>query len=165
MRNLVNDPQSEALAESIWTFMLERQAEKRDDAADALWQRNVEGRTLSPWAIGVVGSVGLMAMVTTLVSGFGSFYSSLLMLVKDGFAISDLFFTPVLAETARAVQGNANLIAPVFVYGIYLLFAIAYLCTLMGLFWARTPKDRSNASEVFKTLNAFFIGAVSGKLI
>jgi uncharacterized membrane protein len=56
-------------------------------------------------------------------------------------------------------------IGPVVVYGVYILLAVAYTVSLFAIFFGRENRDRVNAMEVFKNLNAFFIGAISGKIV
>ena len=63
-----------------------------------------------------------------------------------------------------SAQINAQ-IGPVVVYGMYLLLAVAYIVALFAIFLRRENRDRVNAMEMFKTLNAFFIGAISGKFV
>jgi hypothetical protein len=48
---------------------------------------------------------------------------------------------------------------------VYILLAVAYTVSLFAIFFGRENRDRVNAMEVFKNLNAFFIGAISGKIV
>jgi uncharacterized membrane protein len=68
------------------------------------------------------------------------------------------------ADTGVTTTAAAQAV-PIFVYGVYIVLGLGYLVCLVGLFFGKTPKDRSNAMELIKTLTAFYIGVVSGKFV
>jgi len=43
--------------------------------------------------------------------------------------------------------------------------SVGYVVCLIGVFFAKRPKDRSNAMEIVKTMTAFLIGSITGKIV
>ena len=83
------------------------------------------------------------------------------------FGFLDWPISPAMAQAVPAaafVQNAQNLIL-VFIYVVYVLLSLAYVVALFGVFFGRNARSRTNAMEAFKGLNAFFIGAISGKLV
>ena len=116
----------------------------------------------SLWTVAVATAViGVISALLT--SALPSFLDAVHQLldggVKTGFLIS-----PAFAEAGGMLNGQPPIL-PIFIYGIYVLFSLAYLVSLFGMFLPKDERVRNNANEVFKNLNAFFIGALSGKLV
>jgi|ERR1043166_530843 hypothetical protein len=106
---------------------------------------------------------GFAAMFAKLISGFPEFVESIKKIFP--WATAHSFISPALAQS-----GGGNTLAsvplwPIIVYGIYILFAIGYVYSLIKVFSAEKSKDRANAMEIVKGLTAFFIGAISGKAV
>jgi hypothetical protein len=80
-----------------------------------------------------------------------------------GWSVNDFPIAVAYAQSiSEPLAPKATL--PILLAVVYFLLGIAYLVTLIGFTCAKDPKVRSNSMEVFKGLNAFFIGAISGKL-
>jgi hypothetical protein len=110
--------------------------------------------------VGIIAAVGIAAIVTTLVTSFSNVRAAFREFL---FRVSELIVTSADAAT-NPVGPSAAVILPVFVFGIYVLFAIAYIVSLWMMFKGDTPKSRSTALRVWEGLNAFFIGVLSGKV-
>lgn len=113
----------------------------------------------------VIILIGLSAAVGALLGGFNAFKNALLHIFGINI-LGDLLGMVAYAQVGSIGNSATNQVAlPIFVYGIYVVFTIAYVVCLFGLFFGKLPKDRSNAMEMLKTLTAFFIGVISGKFV
>jgi hypothetical protein len=113
-------------------------------------------------------AIGFVGALLTLAAGFKPFLDALRKLFS-GSSTEGLshFFSTALAQAAQTapVSQTSVQLAPVLVYGVYILLAIAYVVSLFQVFMGREVKDKGNAMEMFKNLNSFFIGAISGKIV
>ncbi|MGJ4995703.1 hypothetical protein ACQR0Z_14855 [Bradyrhizobium sp. HKCCYLS3077] len=113
---------------------------------------------------------GLFSAGSSLVSGFEPFRESLqglLSVIYKYLKTSSFISSTVYAQSGAPVgiPPAAQLLGPVFVYIVYVLFSIGYVVSLFGLFFGKQPKDKANAMEILRNLTAFFIGAISGKFV
>jgi hypothetical protein len=145
---------------AAFDVMQDMQLKKLSEVESTLLE--LQERRVRLWSVVALIATGLVSILTVLISGYSSFLQSLKELLRDA-RVTELFVGPAMAAATGAGSGVS--IGPVFVYGVYVLFSVAYLGTLIGIFFGKLPKDRANAFEVFKTLNDFFIGAVSGTLL
>jgi hypothetical protein len=108
---------------------------------------------------------GLSAAVATLLDNFQSFLTAIRTLFHN-ISLGDLIGVIAHAQSGQTPNISTNQTAlPIIFYGIYVVFTIAYIVCLVGLFFGKLPKDRANAMEMLKTLTAFFIGVISGKFV
>jgi hypothetical protein len=119
---------------------------------------------------GLIIVAGLASAAMSLVSGFAPFRESveaLFRVLSLSIKTSSIISTTVFAQsgTPAGITPASQLIGPVFVYIVYVLFSIGYVASLIGLFYGKQPKDKANAMEILRNLSAFFIGAISGKFV
>jgi hypothetical protein len=115
----------------------------------------------------LVVAIGIASIGATLLAGFPQFVSGIRhILTLSSASHGILLFGTAYAETTAQSSPTATVsqVAPVLVYGVYVLLAIAYVASLMVLLIGGEAR-KDTALEIFKGLNAFFIGAVSGKLV
>ena len=110
--------------------------------------------------------IALVAAIGLLIAGFQKFVTALQAVLYSWNLARFLDLTGY----AQMVPGpiplpNGITVVPVFAYVVYLLLTLGYVGCLLAVFFGRRPKNRSNAMEIAKTLTAFFIGSVTGKLI
>jgi hypothetical protein len=153
------------IAWAAYQAMEEIYRDKIDRLGELLWQdqrtASLRGFGYSNLTVGIMASVGIAAIGATLVSGFSNFKAAFRELFSR---VSELAISPAYAAADSTISSGA-FILPVFIYGIYILFAISYVVSLWMMFKGETPKIRSTAVRVFEGLNAFFIGVVSSKVI
>ena len=131
--------------------------------AEAYRPEVLEGRwrSLSVF-VSVIGAASLFA---ALVSGFRPFIDAIRSFVAP-FGLHSIFSIVSMAYAQGTPAGVTQpQIAPVVVYGVYILFSVAYIVSLSAIWLGKETRDRANAMEVFKNLNSFFIGAISGKFV
>jgi len=110
--------------------------------------------------------IALVAAVGLLIAGFQTFATAI-QGVLHSWNLARFFGLISYPQTVPELIAlpNGIALAPVFAYVVYLLLTLGYVGCLFGVFFGSRPKDRSNAMEIVKTLTAFFIGSVTGKLI
>jgi hypothetical protein len=159
--DLANEQTRKAVLVTTW-IVLNKQAEHLAEIRvghDRMQRLNFVALLFS--ALGFVGAI------LTLTSGFRQFLDAIRKLFDNADAVGFLnIVSTAFAQAAQAplAQTSAQL-APVLVYGVYILLAIAYVVSLFNVFRGREVRDRSNAMDMFKNLNSFFIGAISGKFV
>jgi hypothetical protein len=116
----------------------------------------------------LLSSLGVISALLTLAAGFRPFIDAVRRLFSGESVHGVLdFISTAFAQTPQATtlaQSSAQL-GPILVYGVYVLLALAYVVSLYNVFLGRDIKDKRNAMDMFKNLNAFFIGAISGRFV
>jgi hypothetical protein len=109
--------------------------------------------------------IGAVSAITSLIVGYKPFVEALKSIFSSTTTHSLIQVVPMAyAEGLSAtVPASARQIGPVFVYGVYILLSVAYIVSLFAIFFSKETRDKGNAMDMFKKLNAFFIGAISGK--
>ena len=64
-----------------------------------------------------------------------------------------------------SIPPAAQLLGPVFVYIVYVLFFDWLRRLIVRPLFGKQPKDKANAMEILRNLTAFFIGGISGKFV
>jgi hypothetical protein len=105
---------------------------------------------------------GFVSMVGVLIEGFKPFFDAVMKIF--GLKSSGLLISTAFAQSGGNGPPSIQVL-PIVVYAIYLLLSVGYIVSLFYVFKAGTPKSRSDAMEILKTLTAFFIGAISGKAV
>jgi hypothetical protein len=118
---------------------------------------NKSSLTTIAYAIGGGAALGM------LVTGFEQFYDALIQFLQKNHSIG-MLISPAFADTGIDVPSPTQ-ITPVIVYGIFLVLTLAYAASLCVILFGKETRDKTFATDLAKTLTAFFIGAVSGKIL
>lgn len=110
---------------------------------------------------------GLSSAIASLLYGYEKFIDALQSLFGPRFVHGMLnVFPSAYAETTTSITpaGPAAQLGPIVVYGIYVLFAVGYVASLISLLFGQDSR-KDIALDIFKTISAFFIGAISGRFV
>lgn len=159
--------QLEELRSSTERLLKEIEVQKQF-AENIMIKESAKSRVLSLGFFGALAAVlGFAAVTSNLIAGFPDFIRAIERFISGkNYGLLE-FIGTAYAETIpqAAAAATSGPIAPIFVYAVYVLLSLAYVVTLFFIFFAKDDKDKGNALDLFKNLNAFFIGSITGKFV